>query len=46
MKFWSPIKKLTIHLVTILVKLIFKRKKVEIDMRRGMIDLPNVKNTK
>ena len=39
----SPIKKKsTINLVTILIKFMLKRKKEKIDMRWGMIELPNI----
>ena len=40
--FRSPIKKkLTINLMTILIKLMRNRKKEKIDIRGGMTDLPN-----
>ena len=40
--FRSPIKKkLTINLVTILIKLMRNRKKEKTDIRGGMTDLPN-----
>ena len=42
----APIKQLTINLVTILIKLMSKRKKENIDMRGGMIELINIEKTK